>query len=73
MSDSCCDTDAECGCDVDCSNIPEHKMCRMTLPMNKFDLEKVKMLTSDPKHICRCCGRTANDKENLCNPIPLHE
>ena len=37
----------------------------------KNNLDKVKELTSDPKFICKCCGRTANDEENLCAPSPL--
>lgn len=73
MADSCCGDSVGCGDTIDCSKIPEHKMCKMTQPMSKFDIEKVRALTSNPKYICRCCGRTANDKENLCNPVPLHE
>jgi hypothetical protein len=40
-------------------------------PANKFDFEKVMKLTSAPKYFCKCCGRTANEKENLCNPTEL--
>ncbi|UCG95649.1 MAG: hypothetical protein JSV92_01205 [archaeon] len=65
MEKRCCIK--ECSCD----NIPEHRMCQLTLPMGNFDLEKVKKLTSDPKFICTCCGRTANKRENLCSPVEL--
>jgi hypothetical protein len=68
MADDCCSKD--CGCD--CSNIPDHKMCKLTEQSNKFDVEKIKKLTSNPKFICKCCGRTANNKNNLCNPASLN-
>ncbi|MFO8051261.1 MAG: hypothetical protein R6V01_06125 [Thermoplasmatota archaeon] len=67
MEDCCGDVSFEC----DCSNIPENRMCVMTNPPFKFDIEKVKDLTNDPKYICRCCGRTANERENLCGPTDL--
>lgn len=65
--ESCCSTESSCCC----TNMPENKMCMLTQPPQKFDMEKVKQLTSDPKFICRCCGRTANEEENLCIPTPL--
>jgi len=68
MVDECCSND--CGCD--CSKIPANRMCQLARPAGKFDVEKVKKLTSNPKLICKCCGRTANDKENLCSPAPLN-
>ena len=68
MANKCCIND--CGCD--CNNIPPNRMCQLTQPAHKFDLDKVKKLTSNPKFICKCCGRTANNKENLCSPTPLN-
>ncbi|UCD04294.1 MAG: hypothetical protein JSW73_01495 [Candidatus Woesearchaeota archaeon] len=67
MENKCC-SNSEC----DCDNIPKHRMCQLTQPANKFDVEKVKKLTSNPKFICTCCGRTANNKENLCSPVALN-
>jgi len=67
MAESCCSSD--CGCDA--SSIPKNKMCQRTKDAHKFDIEEVKALTSNPKFICKCCGRTANEKENLCSPTEL--
>jgi len=67
MTNNCCTSD--CGCN--CNNIPKNKMCQLTQPAHNFDLDKVKALTSNPKFICKCCGRTANNKENLCSPVSL--
>ena len=69
MSSNCCDTEGSCGCG--CSESRENKLCELTKPHNQFDINKIVLLVDNPKHICRCCGRLANDPENLCNPQPL--
>ncbi len=33
--------------------------------------EEIKELTQSPELICFNCGRVADCKENLCNPMPL--
>jgi len=66
MSDSCCSQDSNC-----CDSIPDHHMCKMTQPVGRFDLAKVIELADNPKYICRCCGRSANEADNLCTPVPL--
>jgi hypothetical protein len=38
---------------------------------DQFD--KIKELTRNPEFICFNCGRVADCKENLCNPMPLNE
>jgi len=34
-------------------------------------LDEIKELVGNPKFICFNCGRAANSKTNLCNPMPL--
>jgi len=33
--------------------------------------EEIKTLAQEPQFICFNCGRVANCKENLCNPMPI--
>ena len=34
-------------------------------------LDEVKTLVRAPKHICFNCGRVADSRRSLCNPMPL--
>jgi hypothetical protein len=36
-------------------------------------IEEIKELVSSPKFMCFNCGRVANNKRNLCNPMPLKD
>jgi transposase-like protein len=47
------------------------KMCAMTCCPCNLDLEKIKPLVNQPRFICKSCGRVANNRENLCQPIDL--
>ena len=49
----------------------EEKLCALTCCTCNLDLEKVKALVSQPKYICKSCGRVANEEKNLCQPVPL--
>jgi hypothetical protein len=37
----------------------------------KSDFEAYKSYVCDPSHVCRKCGRVANDKQRLCKPERL--
>jgi hypothetical protein len=40
---------------------------------SKDQFEKIKQLTRNPEYICFNCGRVADCKENLCNPMALKD
>ncbi len=63
----CCETKCRCSGDRDRSK----HLCMLTKPSNNFDVNKIKKLVNNPKFICTCCGRAANEEKNLCNPVPL--
>lgn len=69
MENNCCDDGSPCGCG--CAGSRENKLCELTKPHNRFEMEKIMPLVNDPRYVCRCCGRLANKEENLCNPIKL--
>lgn len=45
--------------------LPKNKMCRFA---KRKDHSKIKSLSSQPRYMCRECGRVAGDRENLCKP-----
>jgi len=48
----------------------EHSGHICVLASNK-KFEEIKTLTQEPQFICFNCGRVADCKENLCNPMPI--
>jgi hypothetical protein len=69
-NENCCDTVSACGCSCKNTN-RENKLCDLTKSHNQFDVKKILKLVKNPQYFCRCCGRIADKKENLCNPIEL--
>ena len=53
--------DTSCDCDV-------NKLCALSCCPCMLDVKKIATLANKPKFICECCGRVANDAENLCKP-----
>jgi len=47
------------------------KMCALTCCPCKLDVKKIAPLVNKPKFICKSCGRVANKKRNLCQPVSL--
>lgn len=65
---SCCGNGSEeiCNC-----GDRKNKLCMLTKPIRKFNVNKIKKLVNNPEFICTCYGRVANDKKHLCSPITL--
>lgn len=47
------------------------KMCAMTCCPCHLDIKKLKPLVRNAKFICKACGRVANDKTYLCEPVAI--
>jgi hypothetical protein len=39
--------------------------------VSKGEFGKIRELVRNPKFICFNCGRVADSRKNLCNPMPL--
>ena len=39
--------------------------------VSKKEFEKIKEIVRNPEFICFNCGRVADCRENLCNPMPI--
>jgi hypothetical protein len=56
--------------DNKCEGNHEGHICLLATD-GKF--QEIKQMTQHPKYICFNCGRVADDKANLCNPMPLED
>ena len=47
------------------------KLCKVKKSLRKNDFAAYCKLVSNPKHVCRLCGRVANKKKLVCEPKKL--
>ncbi len=47
------------------------RLCDWKKERIKDKFEEYKDLVRDPKFVCKKCGRSSNDKKNLCKPEKL--
>jgi hypothetical protein len=52
------------------SSVMTQQLCDLKKSL-KSDLAEYLELVCKPKHICEKCGRVANDKKRLCQPIRI--
>jgi len=55
--------------DKNCDNNHEEHLC---VYANNKQFEKIAGIAQNPKFICYNCGRVAEMKEHLCNPVELN-
>lgn len=46
------------------------ELCKLKKSLKK-DRRKYFLLVHQPTHICGKCGRAANSKKSLCDPLPI--
>jgi len=49
----------------------EDKMCYLSSIRDQIDAKLLKQLIKDIKYLCRACGRSAVNAQNLCSPKKL--
>ena len=49
----------------------EETLCALTCCPCNLDVKKIAPLVNKPRFICKSCGRVANAKINLCQPVVL--
>ena len=49
----------------------EDTLCALTCCPCNLDIKKISRLVNKPRFICKSCGRVANEKKNLCQPVAL--
>ena len=58
--------------DKTCTGDHSNHICQLIVDRNK-DIDKIKGIVKNPKFICFNCARVAENKENLCNPMPIED
>lgn len=56
--------------EVECKGDHSGHLCVL---VSEKQFDKIKSLVREPRYICFNCGRVADDKSNLCNPMPLEK
>lgn len=46
------------------------ELCKLKKEL-KIDLSAYMLCVNKPKHVCQNCGRAANSKKLLCNPVKI--
>ena len=46
-------------------------LCKWDKEDIKDNFKELKKIVSEPRFVCRKCGRAAKKEENLCKPEPL--
>lgn len=46
------------------------ELCKLKKSL-KGEVESYMLLVNQPTHVCRKCGRAANKKKLLCEPLPI--
>lgn len=49
------------------------ELCKLKKSLLKDDIEAFMQFVNQPTHICKKCGRAANSKKLLCNPVKIQE
>lgn len=46
------------------------ELCKLKKEL-RIDLSAYMLLVNKPKHVCQKCGRAANSKKLLCDPVKI--
>ena len=55
----------------DFDDLDDSKLCLLSSPVDRDEIEELKVLVKDPEYICSMCGRASSRAENLCSPETL--
>jgi hypothetical protein len=55
----------------DFNDLNDDKLCSRSSPIDRHEIEELKVLVKDPEYICSTCGRASSRSESLCAPEML--